>query len=187
MWELEIRVLSCEGLNLISHSSSSSSFSWWSSFSFLRPPSSRTTHYFVSVTKLPDQKPKVYSGRLHQVGEGAGEGEGGVLRVPADSSFLSDTQSCLYLEIYEKRRILGPTQVGWCLVPALDIGPPPPPHPSPSVPVRCLSYRLRGRDGCVGSAIINLSIQLKDTCEAAPPVVGIPIGTMEEGHVKFGC
>ncbi|XP_028779965.1 uncharacterized protein LOC114736341 [Neltuma alba] len=177
MWELEVRVLSCEGLSLISESSSFSS--WWSSFIFT--PANSTPSHFFSVTKLPDQKPKVYSERL----EGEGAAEGGVLRVPADSHFLSDTQSCLYLQIHRKRRILGPTQVGWCLIPASDIWPPPPPPPC----VRCLSYRLRGRDGCAGGAIINLSIQLKDRHDAAAasPAIGIPTGKMEEGQMKSGC
>lgn len=177
MLELEITVLSCEGLNLMTQSSSFSS--WCSSFILRSPANSNPTTHFISVTTFPDQKPKVYSGSLQD----DGAGEGGVVRVPVDSSFLSDTQSCLYVQIYRKRRILWPSQVGWCLIPASDIGSPPPPSS-----VRCLSYRLRGRDGCVGGAIINLSIQWKDNCDAAsaPLAIGIPIGTMEEGHIKSG-
>lgn len=167
MWELEIRVLSCEGLNLmISHPSSSSFSSWF--FSFIFTPLNHKPTHFISITKLPDHKPKVYNTRLL---EGEGVGEAGVLRVPADSTFLSHTQSFLYLQIYYKRWMFGPRLVGSCLIPATDIGPPP-------SYVKCLSYRLRGRDGCVGGGIVNLSIHLKNMCGALshPPAIGIPIG-----------
>ncbi|TKY60582.1 hypothetical protein E2542_SST17681 [Spatholobus suberectus] len=101
------------------------------------------------------------------------------LRVALDPTFFSDVRSCLHLQLFTKRRILGPAQLGWCLIPAHDIGLLPPGS------VRYLSYRLRGRDGARGHVIVNLSVRLEnapsmstslsptmDTCHA---VIGIPV------------
>ncbi|KAJ1411850.1 C2 domain [Sesbania bispinosa] len=75
-------------------------------------------------------------------------------RVPLDPTFFSDTHSSLYLQLFTKRRIVGPAQLGWCLIPGSDIGLLPPGS------VQYLSYRLRGRDGSRGHAIVNISIRL---------------------------
>ncbi|KAK7251271.1 hypothetical protein RIF29_34318 [Crotalaria pallida] len=103
-----------------------------------------------------------------------------VFRVPVDHTFFHDTYSCIYLELFTKRRIVGPAQLGWCMIPASDIG-----LLSPGS-VRYLSYRLRAKDGSRGQAVINISVRLEgnvrwmstsvsrsmDTCHA---VIGIPV------------
>lgn len=95
------------------------------------------------------------------------------LRVALHPSFFSDTRSSLHLHLFTKRPILGPAQLGSCLIPAHDIGFLP--HGS----LRYLSYRIRGKDGAKGHVIINLSVRLEnapwistDTCRT---VVGIPV------------
>ncbi|KAL9329895.1 hypothetical protein ACSQ67_004898 [Phaseolus vulgaris] len=44
------------------------------------------------------------------------------LRVALHPSFFSDTRSSLHLHLFTKRPILGPAQLGSCLIPAHDIG-----------------------------------------------------------------
>lgn len=102
------------------------------------------------------------------------------LRLALDPTFFSDMRSCLHLQLFTKRRIMGPAQLGWCVIPAHDIG------VLPSSSVRYLSYRLRGRDGARGHVIVNLSVTLEnapwmstslspttdDTCHT---VIGIPV------------
>ncbi|KAK7308991.1 hypothetical protein RJT34_05378 [Clitoria ternatea] len=153
MSTLEISVVSSEGLNKYS-----------SYFSRIRP--------FITLTKLP-----AHVTYHHYDGGGTGEH---VFLVPVDPTFFSDIYSCLRLQLCNTRRFIGPTQLGWCLIPASDIGLLP--HDS----VRYLSYRLRATDGSRSHVIVNLSIRLKgscsssiDTCQA---VIGIPVTAVR----KFG-
>ncbi|KAK7358653.1 hypothetical protein VNO77_00591 [Canavalia gladiata] len=97
---------------------------------------------FITLTNLPPNS-------MSRVEDGDHK-----FRVPLDPTF-SDMRSCLHLHLFTKRKILGPAQLGWCLIPVSDIGLLPPGS------VRYLSYRLRGRDGCRGHAIINLSVRLE--------------------------
>lgn len=109
-------------------------------------------------------------------------------RVSLDHSFFTDTysSSCLYLQLFTKRRFMSPAQIGWCMIPASDFG-----LLTPGS-VRYLSYRLRGRDGCRGHAIINISIRLENTSwlstSLSPPtmdtchtVIGIPVTAIRGG------
>ncbi|KAG4972951.1 hypothetical protein AAZX31_11G025300 [Glycine max] len=142
---LEICVVSAEGLK-----QQSSSY-----FSCIRP--------FITLTKLPAHM--VY----HHYDEG-GTGEQ-VFRVPVDPTFFSDTYSRLHLQLYNKRRFAGLTQLGSCLIPPSDIA------LQPYHSVRYLSYRLRAKDGSRTHLTVNLSIRLHgspdlDTCQ---PVIGIPV------------
>ncbi|XP_028800669.1 uncharacterized protein LOC114755940 [Neltuma alba] len=97
-------------------------------------------------------------------------------RVSVDSTFFSDRYSSLHLQLYAKRRLLGRTQLGWCLIPVTDIG------FLPSGSVRYLSYRLRDKDGCRGHGIVNLSIRLEGVAppsvsavNACQTVIGMPV------------
>lgn len=174
MLELEIRVLSCEGLNDLINKAYSSPFC-----SLLMSNSSN--YSIISLTKLPVshtcKHPEVYSSRVD--GEGAGEGR--LLRVAVDCGFFSEGHnSWLHLRISRKRRVVGVTEVGWCVIPASDIGPPPP------ASVRHLSYRLRARDGARVPAVINLSVQLKPA-SSDDPAIGIPVElnpTVAHAHIK---
>lgn len=153
MQTLEISVVSIEGLNNYS-----------SYFSRIRP--------FIALTKLPTQV--VYDG-------GGGGTRDHVFRVPVDPTFFSDTYSCLHLQLYNNRRIVGPTKLGWCMIPPSDIA-----SLLPNDSVRYLSYRLRATDGSRGHVIINLSIRLQrgGSCSSLPwitppytcqTVIGIPV------------
>ncbi|KAF7828306.1 NEP-interacting protein 1 [Senna tora] len=88
--ELEMKVLSCEGLDLVNNSKAA------------------TRRPFISVTRMPELE--VYTSRLNTNGEDDGEG-GALFRVPLDSSFFSDANSSLQLQLYTKRRIVGSSQL----------------------------------------------------------------------------
>ncbi|XP_058731945.1 uncharacterized protein LOC131603597 [Vicia villosa] len=99
-----------------------------------------------------------------------------MIRVPLDPTFFSEASSCLYLQLFIKRRIMGQDQIGWCFIPASDIGLLTPDS------VRYLSYRLRGRDGSRRHVIINISVRLDITTSLSPnidttcyTVIGIPV------------
>ncbi|TKY70917.1 hypothetical protein E2542_SST07211 [Spatholobus suberectus] len=146
MTTLEITVVSAEGLN--EHSSY---------FNRIRP--------FITLTKLPAHVVYQY--------DGGGTGEH-VFRVPVDPTFFSDTYSRLHLQLYNKRRFAGPTQLAWCLIPASDIA------LLPYNSLRYLSYRLRAKDGSRSHVIVNLSIRLQGSCYPMDPdtcqaVIGIPV------------
>ncbi|KAJ1376149.1 hypothetical protein SESBI_50243 [Sesbania bispinosa] len=157
MTTLEISVESAEGLGEYS-----------SFFSRVRP--------FITLTKLPTHAVYQYEGGTREH----------VFRVPVDPTFFSDTYSSLHLQLYNKRRFVGPTQLGWCMIPASDIGILS--HDS----VRYLSYRLRATDGSRSHLIINLSIRLQgwitspslDTCQT---VIGIPVTALRgsSSHSKM--
>ncbi|CAI8619362.1 unnamed protein product [Vicia faba] len=98
-----------------------------------------------------------------------------MFRVSLDPTFFSEASSCLYLQLFIKRRIMGQAQLGWCFIPASDVG------FLTSESVRYLSYRLRGSDGSRRHVIINISVRLEistalstnmDTCHT---VIGIPV------------
>ncbi|XP_027913964.1 uncharacterized protein LOC114173657 [Vigna unguiculata] len=153
MTTLEITVMSAEGLN--QHSSY---------FNRIRP--------FFTLTKLPAHL------LYHYDGGGTGDH---VFRVPLDPTFFSDTYSRLHLHLYNNRRFVGPTLLGWCLIPPSDIAFP------PSHSLRHLSYRLRAKDGSKTHLILNLSLRFQGslyplhpaTCQ---PVIGIPVTALR----KFG-
>lgn len=167
---MEITIISAEGLNKYT--------------SYFNP----TIKPFVTITKLPATATQMVS--MSSVEHGGGGILNHKFRVPVDHSFFQDLYSCLYLQLFTKRRIVGPAQLGWCLIPASDIG-----FLSPGS-VRYLSYRLRAKDGSRGHAVINISVRLEghvhvnvnvppwlstsvsptvDTCHT---VIGIPVTAM---------
>jgi len=150
---LELTLISTEGLNNYT--------------SYLNP----TIKPFITLTKFPPttSTPPKACDNIN------------MFHVPLDPTFFSDPSSCLYLQVFTKRRIMGQAQLGWCFVPASDIG-----LLTPGS-VRYLSYRLRGKDGSRGHGIINISVRLEittlmssnmDTCHT---VIGIPVTTTFRG------
>lgn len=123
-----------------------------------------SSSYFITLTNLSNHLVYSYDG---------GGAEEHMFRVPVDHTFFFDTQhSSLQLQLYNKRRILGPTQLGWCMIPALDIGFL---NHRDSAAVRYLSYRLRATDGCRSDIIINLSVKLLGSPDTCQTVIGIPV------------
>ncbi|KAK4260539.1 hypothetical protein QN277_003638 [Acacia crassicarpa] len=149
---LEITILSVEGL----HRRSSTGATLFSPSITLKKIPSPTNGNKPSHVYTPDVDQK--------------------FRVSLDSTFFSDGCSSLQLQLHAKRRLFGWTQLGWCLIPATDIG------VLPSGSLRYLSYRLREQDGTRGHAIVNLSIRFEgvappsaSTVDAGRTVIGIPV------------
>ena len=173
---MEITVLSAEGLKA---ASSTTIFSHrlrpFITFS-MTPPSP----YFLTNA---DKSCDVYKTRVDDQG-GTNPTWGDKFRLPIDSSFFTNRYSGIYLQLYTKRLILGQAQLGWCHIPAHDIG-----LPSTGT-VRHLSYRLRARDGSRTRGIINLAVSLEGlepvgdhglsnsvspTLSTCQTVIGIPV------------
>ncbi|QHO58172.1 hypothetical protein HN51_012658 [Arachis hypogaea] len=151
---LEISVISIEGLNNYT--------------SFLCP----TIRPFITITRLPTQP------HVAAVENGGGLGLGPTpFRVGVDPTFFTDGYSCLHLQLFNKRRIVGSAQLGWCVIPPSDIC-----ILSPAS-VCYLSYRLRATDGSRGHAIINISVRLdglpipwaETSVDACHTFIGIPV------------
>ncbi|KAB1215270.1 BON1-associated protein 1 [Morella rubra] len=150
---LEIDVLSAEGLQ--------------TSSSTLFP---RRIRPFAAITTLPpspygptkgNKQCNVYKTRVDDEG-GTNPTWGDKFHVPIDSTFFANRYSAIYLQLCTKRLIKGQVQLGWCQIPAYDIGSP------PVGSVRYLSYRLRARDGSRSHGIVHLAIKL----ESLAPVAG---------------
>ncbi|KAJ9147878.1 hypothetical protein P3X46_029994 [Hevea brasiliensis] len=140
---MEITVISAQGLK----NKSSGPFSHR-----LRP--------FITITTYPsitscngDKKGGIYSTRIDDQG-GMNPTWGDKFFVPIDTAFLANRYSCIYLELYTKRLVMGRVLLGWCQIPVTDIGFP------PEGSVMHLSYRIRARDGTRGQGIVNLAIKL---------------------------
>ncbi|KAI4315381.1 hypothetical protein L6164_028196 [Bauhinia variegata] len=165
---LEITVLSVEGLR-------------HNSFCLC----SRRIRPFITLTKLP--APPTHADKASHAYNSKGDDEGGFksgwdqkFRVPVDPTFFSDRYSSIHVQLYKKRPIVGQDQLGWCLIPAADIGFLPPGS------IRYLSYRVRCKDGSRGNGIIDLSVTLdgfvqrmstsaKPTGNTCHTVIGIPV------------
>lgn len=173
---MEITVVSAEGLKTLS---SSALFSHR-----LRP--------FITISTVPpirhfnsDKGRHVYSTRVDDQG-GTNPTWGDKFRLPIDdgAAFFTNANSGIHVHLYTKRLVLGRAQLGWCHIPAHDIGPP------PAGTARHLSYRLRARDGSRTRGVINLSVRLEGsgpvaghglshsvspTLRACQTVIGIPV------------
>ncbi|CAN6580707.1 unnamed protein product [Malus baccata var. baccata] len=151
LMKMEITVLSAQGLK----TSSPSLFS-----NKIRP--------FVTITTLPPTiappcTPKTNGDRTLHVYKTRVDDQGGVnptwgdkFHVPIDTTFFNNRYSCIYLQLFTKRLIMGRVQLGWCQIPVNDIGFP------PASSARFLSYRLRARDGSRTNGIVNLSVKLEN-------------------------
>ncbi|KAL4570811.1 hypothetical protein LXL04_026474 [Taraxacum kok-saghyz] len=73
-----------------------------------------------------------------------------------DASFFSHKYSCVYLQLYTSRLLLGPRFLGWCAIPAADIAD----GFSPTGTARHLSYRIRKKDGSRGHGFVNVIVKL---------------------------
>lgn len=165
MMELEVTVLSLEeGL----HSSSSS---------FLTSLFSSRITPFITLTKIPPPSNGDKPCHVYMISESPSSSwDHHKFFVPLDSTFFSDNRyySSLHLQVWSKRRVLGPAQLGWCLIPASDIG------LIPSGSLRYLSYRLRSKDGSKSDGIINLAVRLGISStavegDACQTVIGMPV------------
>uniref|UniRef100_A0A2P2J3D2 C2 domain-containing protein n=1 Tax=Rhizophora mucronata TaxID=61149 RepID=A0A2P2J3D2_RHIMU len=122
---------------------------------------------FITITTYPpypcnsDEKCHGYATRIDDHG-GVNPTWGDKFHVPVDTSFLANRYSCLYLQLYTKRLIMSPVQLGWCRIPVSDIGFP------PENSVRYLSYRMRARDGTRCEGIVNVAIKLTGFQQVAP-------------------
>ncbi|KAK6263067.1 hypothetical protein QUC31_008883 [Theobroma cacao] len=168
---LEMTVVSAQGLK----NTSSSLF-----FHRLRP--------FVTITTFPptpfnrDNGHHMYQTRVDDQGE-VNPTWGDKFHVPIDDTFFTNRYSCINLHLFTKRLIAGQAQLGWCQIPAADIGLP------PVGSVRQLSYRLRAGDGTRTQGIVNVAVKLEgpavpaathaqlsdNTCQT---VIGIPVRVM---------
>ncbi|XVF52838.1 hypothetical protein PTKIN_Ptkin05aG0050900 [Pterospermum kingtungense] len=139
---------------------------------------------FITITTFPPHPPKnrrpcVFQTRVDDEG-GVNPSWGDKFHVPIDDTFFANRYSCVYLQLFTKRLIAGQALLGWCQIPAADIGLP------PVGSVRQLSYRLRAADGTRTQGIVNVALKLEgplraddDTCQT---VIGIPVTVM--GHVS---
>ncbi|MBA0609583.1 hypothetical protein Godav_021612 [Gossypium davidsonii] len=102
---------------------------------------------------------------------------GDKFHVPIHHTFFANRYSCIYLQLFTKRLISGKAQLGWCQIPAADIGLP------PVGSVRQLSYRLREADGTRTHGVVNVAVKLEvhsnDRCRT---VIGVPVRVMPLGR-----
>lgn len=150
---LEITVISAQGLK-----NSSSSFSLFSHH--LKP--------FITITTFPLPSSSsscksikecsschVYSTRVDNEG-GANPTWGDKLLVPLDPTFFTSNYSCVYLQLFTKRALLGPSLLGWVQIPASDIFD----GHFPLGLAHHLSYRLLERDGSRGHGVVNVACRV---------------------------
>ncbi|XWS38403.1 hypothetical protein CRYUN_Cryun19dG0128100 [Craigia yunnanensis] len=166
-YTLEMTVVSAQGLK----NTSSSLFSHR-----LRP--------FITITTFPPHPPcdptdhkrrrHVFQTRVDDQG-GVNPTWGDKFDVPIDDTFFANRYSCIYLQLFTKRLIAGQAQLGWCQIPAADIGLP------PVGSVRQLSYRLRAEDGTRTRGVVNVAVKLEGPLRADDTfqtVIGIPVRVM---------
>ncbi|XVE64889.1 hypothetical protein DITRI_Ditri07aG0138000 [Diplodiscus trichospermus] len=165
---LEITVVSAQGLK----NTFSSLFSHR-----LRP--------FITITTFPPPLPPfdtTNNKRHRHVFQTRVDDQGGVnptwgdkFHVPIDTTFFANRYSCVYIQLFTKRLIAGQTQLGWCQIPAADIGLP------PVGSVRQLSYRLRARDSTRTHGVVNVAMKLEGpfrSDDMSQTVIGIPVNIM---------
>ncbi|KAM1034672.1 hypothetical protein EV2_039135 [Malus domestica] len=205
LMKMEIAVLSAQGLKTTSPFLFSNK---------IRP--------FITLTTLPrtiappctpktngDHTFHAYKTRVDDQG-GVNPTWGDKFHVPIDTTFFNNRYSCIHLQLFTKRLIMGRAQLGWCQIPAHDIGFP------LAGSARFLSYRLRARDGSRTNGIVNLSVKLENlrpvtdhrplNSTTAPAfdmcgtVIGTPVTTLlppvgecsvscqgRRGQMGFGC
>ena len=144
---MEITVISAQGLKNSSHFCHK-----------IRPFITLTTSPPAAAPCRPsgDENSHVYKTRVDDEG-GINPTWGDKFLVPLDAGFLSNRYSCIYLQLYTKRLIMGRAQLGWCQIPAYDIVGFP-----ATGSVRYLSYRLRARDGTRTNGVVNVAVKLEN-------------------------
>ncbi|KAA8517134.1 hypothetical protein F0562_017427 [Nyssa sinensis] len=109
-----------------------------------------------------DKRSHLYKTKVDDEG-GINPTWGDKFQLPIDATFLCQRHSCLYLQLYTKRLMMGQTRLGWCQIPAADVVD----GLLPVGSVRHLSYRLREGDGSRGQGVVNIAVKL----EGSFPVV----------------
>ncbi|KAM0015499.1 putative C2 domain-containing protein [Helianthus debilis subsp. tardiflorus] len=102
-----------------------------------------------------------------------------------DASFFQRGCSCIYLEVYSKRFLLGPRFLGWCGIPVVDIVD----GFSPVGTVRRLSYRLRKKDGSRTRGVVNVAVKVESSVFRTWRGVdsgGVRLPEMDLGRVAIG-
>ncbi|MFS7941758.1 putative C2 domain superfamily protein [Helianthus anomalus] len=102
-----------------------------------------------------------------------------------DASFFQRGCSCIYLEVYCKRFLLGPRFLGWCGIPVVDIVD----GFSPVGTVRRLSYRLRKKDGSRTRGVVNVAVKVESSVFRMWRGVdssGVRLPEMDLGRVAIG-
>ncbi|KAL3498792.1 hypothetical protein ACH5RR_041524 [Cinchona calisaya] len=149
---LEITAISAQGLKASSSPSSSTLF-----FSGrIRP--------FATIASEPftyKDLSKVCKTKVAEKG-GLNPTWGDKFKLHLDSTFFSQSYSCIYLHLYTKNFFFGYTQLGWCGIPISDILD----GFMPAGSLRHLAYQLRARDGSRGHGIVNVAVKL----ESAVPI-----------------
>lgn len=155
---MEITVLSAQGLKNSAHFSQK-----------IRPFITLTTSPPTNTPYRPtgDDECHVLETRVDEQG-GINPTWGDKFLVPVDASFFSDRYSCINLQLYTKRLIMGRAQLGWCQIPAYDIVG----FPSTGA-VKYLSYRLRTRDGTRTHGIVNVAVKLENLAPVSCEKVSI--------------
>ncbi|KAI3422752.1 uncharacterized protein J3R85_011841 [Psidium guajava] len=166
--DMEITVVSAEGLKKPSRSI------------FSKPP-----RPFISLTAMTSSAPCVALNNGDEK-DRVGLNWGDKFHVHVSSSFFTDLNASIHLQLYKKSFTQGWSQLGWCLIPATDVGLP------PMDSVKYLSYRLRARDGTRSDGIINLVVKVGgplDTHEKWPSGNGRAVtsrmGGSSDAHEKW--
>ncbi|XWS38402.1 hypothetical protein CRYUN_Cryun19dG0128000 [Craigia yunnanensis] len=94
--------------------------------------------------------------------------------VPIEFNFFTNIYSYLCLHIYTKSVLGRQAELGWCRIPATDIGAP------PVGSTRHLSYKLLAKDGSKGHGIVNLEVKLLSygclmNSVSGQEVIGFPV------------
>ncbi|KAE8677990.1 heat stress transcription factor B-2b [Hibiscus syriacus] len=147
----------------------------------LKSPSflfSRRLRPFITITTFPPplnvadlKNLRGFQTRINDQG-GINPTWGDKFHVPIHHTFFANRYSCIYLRLFTKRLIAGQAQLGWCQIPAADIGLP------PVGSVRQLSYRLRAADGTRTHGVVNVAVKLEGrihSSETCQTVIGIPV------------
>ncbi|KAI6707249.1 hypothetical protein NL676_010211 [Syzygium grande] len=163
---MDITVISAEGLK--KQPSSCSIFS-----KPLRP--------FITLTAITSSNPRIAQSNGNEE-DRVGLNWGDKFHVHVSSSFFTDLNASIHLQLYRKSFTQGWAQLGWCRVPATDIGWP------PVDSVKYLSYRLLDQDGTRSDGIINLAVKVGgslDTHDQWPSDNGRAMVSQIDAHEKW--
>ena len=132
---------------------------------------SRRSRTLISITK--------FNGDNNSWADCKGEVEnstfGDRFLVPIESNFFANN-SCIYLKLHTRSFLGRQAQLGWCFIPAADVGAP------PVGSVRYLSYKLRAEDGSRGHGIVDLQVKLESygcLVHSGEEVIGTPVKMLQ--------
>ncbi|KAE8681314.1 hypothetical protein F3Y22_tig00111330pilonHSYRG00040 [Hibiscus syriacus] len=126
---------------------------------------------FITITTFPPLNAAGFQTRVDDKG-GVNPTWGDKFHVPIHHNFFANRYSCVGLHLFTKRLIGGQALLGWCHIPAADIGMP------PVGSVRQLSYRLRAADGTRTHGVVNVRVRLEGhihSSDTFTTVIGIPV------------